>query len=137
MGDTMRVEVAHGHDDGYWGADEQLRFSLSVAGISGCSAVLLQLLVLGASKLIRDAIPFLLGGQVPAASRFVLQSGWSPLFVAAVIAVDVAVLWAMFRVATRKGAGMMLVPVLFYLITSVIIGWLAVMPVCLVITQSQ
>ena len=45
----MRVEVAHGHDDGHWGADEQLRFSLTVAGISGCVAVLLQLLVLGAS----------------------------------------------------------------------------------------
>jgi hypothetical protein len=133
----MRVEIAHGHHDGYWGADERLRFSLTVAGISGCLAVGLQLLLLGASTLIRDAIPFLLGGQVPLASRFVLKSGSAPLFIAAVIAVDAVVFWAMFRLATRKGAGMMLVPVLFYLMTSVIIGWLAVMPVCLAITQSK
>lgn len=133
----MRVEVAHCPDDEWWGADEQLRFSLTVAGVFGCLAVLLQLLVLGASALIRDAIPFLLAGQMPSASRFVLQSGSSPLFVAAVIVIDITVFWTMYRLAKRKGAGMMFVPAIFYLMVCVITGWLAVMPVCLAITQSK
>lgn len=133
----MRVEVAHGHAEEYWSADEQLRFSLTVAGISGGLAVLLQLLVLGAGRLIRDAIPFLLSGQMLSASRFVLHSGSSPLVVGAVLVMDIAAFWAMYRLAARKCAGIMFVPVMFYLVTSAVIAWLTVMPVRLVIGQGQ
>lgn len=134
----MNAKLTHGYDDWHRDTDERLRFSLTVAGVIGCVAVSLQLLVLGASALIRDALPFLIAGRMSSASRFVLQSGSSPLVVSAVIVIDIAVFWAMCRLATtRRGAGMMFVPVIFYLITCAVIGWLAVMPVSLAITQSR
>lgn len=121
----MSAAVVLGPGAECWSDDDRFRFFVTIAGISWLISMTVQLVVLAASSSIRCALPFVLAGQA------------SPLFFAAVIIVDIALLWVMFRLALRKGVRMMFVPVLFNLMVSALISGLAVMPICQVIALSQ